>query len=85
MCVYLVLNREVSARHTVDRQWNDVTVLLIKQHLNLLPLKGAVIRVSTNPQHMYSVMKSINWSPGLDATVSGVENDSICQNRMRFK
>lgn len=49
MCGCLVLNQDVSTQHTVDTQWTDVTTVLINPHLNLLPLKGAIIRVSTNP------------------------------------
>lgn len=45
--VWLVLNQD--AQHAVDTQLNDVTTVLINPHLNLLPLKGAIIRVSTNP------------------------------------
>lgn len=45
-------NQNVSAQHTVDAQWNDVTTVPINHHLNLLPLQGAIIQVSTNPQHM---------------------------------
>lgn len=51
-CGCLVLNQDVSAQHTVDTQWNDATTVLINPQLNLLPLKGAIIRVSTNPKHM---------------------------------
>lgn len=48
----VVFNQDVSAQHTVDSQWNDGTTVLLTPHLNLLPLKGAIIRVSTNPEHM---------------------------------
>lgn len=48
----VVFNQDVSARRTGDSQWNDGTTVRLNARLNLLPLKGAIIRVSTNPEHM---------------------------------